>query len=433
MGVPNTEDTTVIERQEEEVARFLNGGEGPVSSLILKGFKTYEWSKQKAFENKRIAGTVGPAVGFIEDTVVTAAKLSPIKVDKVVSVMDSGVEGALKYGQNTKETVVSTINDVAAKPGEIKKNTLTNLHNRLEKFRKQDETTPDVTSVKPEDVGFKVIYSDVKTLTDQGANKILDVSEKYVDKYLHEEKNVEEEGEELGVRADTTTGRAFQLSKVVTKRMQRRAMAGLRSLKLRTKRVVHVDLMKYSKMLDYDAMKERLGNAKESAKETFENRVAVPSRNLKAGLCHRYEDVKAVTDRYQKQIREKIMQIRIPYQDEIKGYVNYVKETCDKRIIKPVEEIIETLKKDYEAEVKKIEKEQDPNKPHTIEAGARALVSAARYRMNVLMEQATGYFHRKAEQQQPSRREPKGVGKVRLERVNGEEEEDEALYDAADE
>mmetsp|Transcript_8766 Transcript_8766/g.10483 ORF Transcript_8766/g.10483 Transcript_8766/m.10483 type:complete len:404 (-) Transcript_8766:68-1279(-) len=378
----------VVTESESEVVRHLNGAEGPVSSLLFQGFKTYETAKQKVSDSKRLS-TVVPAIDFVENTFSKANEYSPVKVDRVVGALDSGVDTAMKYGNDTKETVVSTAAAVSAKPIELKNSALTTIHTQLGKLIKEDEA--ESKEVSPEEMGLTVIMDDVSTISSQSAQKILDVSEKYVEKYLHEEKEDEDE-ESLTEeeKAKSATTRAYVLSKVVSKRMQRRVYAGLNHLQLRTKEVVHIDLVKYSEMLDARKQQVAAGYdyAKDVAVSNFETRVAVPTKKVTAAVGDKAVEAKEVAEKYGKIVANKVVAIKVPFTDkDILYYVNTAGEITDKRVVKPVEEIIETFKHDLEVEKKK----RDSEKPLTIEAGFRALLAALRYRTSVVINHARNY------------------------------------------
>merc|ERR1712227_672902 len=88
-------------------------GDGKISSLLQQGLETYSSAKNAVLENKRLGETVNvaPAVTFFEETVVKAAELSPVKLDRsTVETLDSNVDSALKYGEETKEAVKAKVN-----------------------------------------------------------------------------------------------------------------------------------------------------------------------------------------------------------------------------------------------------------------------------------------------------------------------------------
>jgi len=271
---------------------------------------------------------------------------------------------------------------------------LSAVHTHLEKYideSRLEEGEEKVATISPGEMGIKIIFDDVSLLSSQRAQKILDVSETYVDKYLHEEDEEDELDVSVEEKAKSAAARAFVLSKVVSKRMQKRALAGLTSLKLRTQEVVHIDLMKYSQMLD--SGRHQIGVAYDYSKAyvmtTFENRVAVPARKVSNEIGVKADEAKVVAEKYGKQVADRVVAIKVPFTEkDVLYYLTTASETADKRIVKPLEEIVETFKKDLEVETKK----QDPEKPLTIEAGFRALISASRYRASIILASARNYY-----------------------------------------
>mmetsp|Transcript_10571 Transcript_10571/g.12054 ORF Transcript_10571/g.12054 Transcript_10571/m.12054 type:complete len:247 (-) Transcript_10571:153-893(-) len=228
-------------------------------------------------------------------------------------------------------------------------------------------------------IGFREIFGDVQEITNSRAQKFLDASETMVDKYLEKDPEEEIENQKEGQNEKDVTTRAFQLSKVVSKRMQKRAFSVLESVKRRTEDVVHVDLMEYSKMLE---------SAKDYTKSTYEHRVTEPLHKVKAEAGIKAHEAKGLAEKYAKIGYDKIVHVRVPYTDkDMLYYLTAMKQRVNTRIVKPCEEVVEAFKKDLEVEKMK----QDPDKSLTIEAGFRALLAAARYRTAIILTNAKSY------------------------------------------
>lgn len=349
---------------------------GYVRTILYRGYDGYAWSKEKALQSKVLKPRLEPSLNFIENKLIQAKDKLP--VEKVVDALDTRIDSTIKYSSDTIQGVVK-------KPVELKNGTLMVIHKNLGKLKAEDEGTEEESkeddSNKENEPSLKVIYTDVKEITNQSATKVLDASESLVNKYLPEEEveMKQADDESLTTAKSNAAYRAFTLSKVVTKRMQRRAMGRLDHLKLRTKQVTHVDLVKYSDMLD--SRKAWLEQTKEGIKTGVDNRVVQPLRKVGDRMGHGYGDLKEKAKQYQESARKSIVQIKIPFSDRIVRLWTVVGNQCDQKIVKPAEKIVETFKAELHKQQEIVKnQEDDPNKPLTVEAGLRAVVAAARFR-----------------------------------------------------
>lgn len=342
---------------------------GIVTSMLTKGYDSYTWSKEKALKSKVLKPTLEPSLNFIEAKLSEAKKVYP--VEKVVTGLDNRIDSALKYSQDTLQTVV-------AKPIELKNGTLTILHKNLDKLKTEEEEIEKKDSEeKSQDEGERSlleIYTDVKVITSQRAQKILDASEKIVNKYLPEN---EEESEEV---PKNSAYRAFYLSKVVTKRMQRRALSKLDQLKLRTQSVVHIDLVKYSNMLDLESKKAWLNST------TFVTAGKSAGKKVSSQISEVKKSAVEKTEKLRENVSSQFLVLKKTAANNVPKKIvdtwESVGESCDKLVVKPCEQIIDTFKQELQKQQEIVKnKEDDPNKPLTIEAGLRAVVAAARFRL----------------------------------------------------
>lgn len=357
-----------------------DGDAGYVRAILYKGYDSYTWSKEKALQSKVLKPRLEPSLAFIESKLSEAKGKLP--VEKVVDALDSRIDNTLKYSTDTIQVVVN-------KPTELKNGTLMVLHKNLGKLKTEEgteeETKEDEGNEKEnEEPTLKVIYSDVKEITTQRAAKVLDASENLVNRYLPESEveAKQADDESLTTAKSNAAYRAFTLSKVVTKRMQRRALSRLDRLKLRTQEVTHVDLVKYSDMLD--SRKAWLAKRKDGVKASVNERVVKPLRGVGARMDHGYGDLKEKAKQYQAAARKSIVQLgyKIPFSDKIINAWTVLGDQCDQKIVKPAEKIVETFKVELHKQQEIVKnKEDDPNKPLTIEAGLRAVVAAARFRL----------------------------------------------------
>ena len=373
---------TDYEQKAVESAMDVHGQDqdaGYVRAILYKGYDGYTWSKEKALQSKVLKPRLEPSLNFIESKLSEAKGKLP--VEKVVDALDSRIDNTLKYSSDTIQVVVK-------KPTELKNGTLMVLHKNLGKLKTEEEATEE-ESKEDEDKenaepSLKVIYSDVKEITTQRASKVLDASEDLVNKYLPESEveAKQADDESLTTAKSNAAYRAFTLSKVVTKRMQRRALSRLDRLKLRTQEVTHVDLVKYSDMLD--SRKAWLKQKKEGVTSEVNQRVIEPLRSVGTRMDHGYGDLKEKAKQYQEAAKKSVVQLKykIPFSDRIIRVWTVLGDQCDQRLVKPAEKIVETFKIELQKQQEIVKKqEDDPNKPLTVEAGLRAVVAAARFRL----------------------------------------------------
>lgn len=380
------EQKTVVETEHEHDA-------GYVRAMLYKGYDGYAWSKEKALQSKVLKPRLEPSLNFLESKLSEAKGKLP--VEKVVDALDTRIDSTLKYSSDTLHGVVN-------KPVQLKNGTLMVLHKNLGKLKteeasqeesKEEEAEEDKENMperngngekeEEEEASLKVIYSDVKQITKERAAQVLDVSEELVNKYLPEcEVEMKQADDESLITAKSNAAyRAFTLSKVVTKRMQRRALSRLDRLKLRTQEVTHVDLVKYSDMLD--SRKAWLEQTKESVKAKVDEKVMQPLGKVGEKLGHGYGDLKEKAKSYQASAKTSLVQLKkkLPLVDRIGRMWAAVNEQCEEKIVKPAEKIVETFKVELHKQQEIVKnKEDDPNKPLTVEAGLRAVVAAARFR-----------------------------------------------------
>merc|ERR1712227_625580 len=372
-------------------------GDGKISSLLQQGLETYSSAKNAVLENKRLGETVNvaPAVTFFEETVVKAAELSPVKLDRsTVETLDSNVDSALKYGEETKEAVKAKVNSTKEIVVDTVYSTKDAVVERVNCTK--DTVIETVTSTKETVVGKVTTTKEAAADT---ANQLLDVSESYVEHYLEELKEEEEEakpvssGLEQGRKEPKAVGtRIFELSKTVSKRMQKRAFAGMDSLKLRTEQVVHLDLMQYSEMLD---------SAKGDVLETYNTKIVLPAREktiqakkaaveAKDVCVAKASDAKELIVISADEVLVKVAAVRVPFtENDVMFYWTIAAEEADSRIIKPFGGLVESLQKEFAAEVDLLQsqEEDDANsKELTLEAGLKALVAVLRRRTSIIFE-----------------------------------------------
>lgn len=424
---PVVEEVAVCE---PEMEAATNKTDGKISSLLQQGLETYSSAKNAVLENKRLGETVNvaPAVTFFEETVVKAAELSPVKLDRsTVETLDSNVDSAIKYGEETKEAVKAKVNSTkeivvdtvySTKDAVVERvnctkdtvvETVTSTKDTVVgKVNTTKETVVDTVNSTKEALASQVActketvvgkVTSTKEAAVDTANQLLDVSESYVDHYLEELKEEEEEAKPVSSdleqeRKETKAVgiRIFELSKTVSKRMQKRAFAGMDSLKLRTEQVVHLDLMQYSEMLD---------SAKGDVLETYNTKIMLPAREktiqakkaaveAKDVFVTKASDAKELIVDSADEVLVKVAAVRVPFtENDVMFYWTIAAEEADSRIIKPFGGLVESLQKEFAAEVDLLqsqEKDVANAKELTLEAGLKALVAVLRRRTSVIFE-----------------------------------------------
>eukprot|EP00516_Mucochytrium_quahogii_P004210 CAMPEP_0203746144 /NCGR_PEP_ID=MMETSP0098-20131031/1673_1 /ASSEMBLY_ACC=CAM_ASM_000208 /TAXON_ID=96639 /ORGANISM=" , Strain NY0313808BC1" /LENGTH=454 /DNA_ID=CAMNT_0050634129 /DNA_START=66 /DNA_END=1430 /DNA_ORIENTATION=- len=384
--IEEEQPVAVCEEKDQEVV----AADGYVSRLVDMGLENYKWGKDLTLQNKLVGARVGPLVNFAEEKLQAGLNVSPVKVEDVVSALDSRVEKAVTYTVETKTAIQTRVENsvsytqekvskAAEKPGQWKNDTLGYVHDKLQQLKVEEKPEEE------ESADVSMIVNDAKVVTAERLNLLLDASAGYLEQYLPP---MEEGAEEsLTVEGKTTeirpvANRALRLSKVAAKRMQDRALSKMGQLKLRTSNVVHVDLLKYSEWLDLESKKETV----KVTMQKVDERLVKPT---KEELSRRVEQVEKVAGQTKEMINSRVIApakahlepIYLPVRDGVIRVWTNVGDEYAERVAKPRDQIIKMFRDELK-EQQLLAKKKSGDEQMTIGAGLAAVVAATRTRLS---------------------------------------------------
>jgi len=343
--------------EEQQAARVA-----PLGSLVGVSLENYKWAKDLVANNKTIGSRVGPIIDYTEETTKSVLKKSPIQVEDIVTAVDTRVDKAVTYGSNTVKTVVHA-------PGKLKNNTLAIVHDRLNRFKIEQDESEDTA-----EPGVTTIAEDAKLITAERLSRLLDASEGYLAQYFP----ISEDDRET-LKVESPRGhlkpiamRAGKQGRLAARRMQEQALAKVSGLKKRTGEVVHVDLVKYSEFLD--RQKDNVKQTIYITLEKIDEKVVQPTKDVAS------KSTAAVKDRVIYPAKNRIVSVQIPFKDRFVRIWTVVGDEYNQRVVEPRDQIVAMFRKELaiQQELAKGQSGEDL----TITDGLKAVIAAARSRLS---------------------------------------------------
>lgn len=339
---------------EEEKPAFLG-------RLVDMGVENYKWSKDLVAQNKTLGPRLSPVITYTEETTLSLLGKSPIAVDDVVTAVDSRVDKVVTF---TGEKV-QAVRDAP-------KNTFGYVHDKLSSLRVEQEEG-DAEDTESEDPSVTTLLTDVKSVSAERLNLLLDASEGYLQQYLPP---TEEEQEELKVEGKISElrplpTRFYKISKVTVNKIGQTAVSKSREITERTKNTVHVDLIKYSEWLD------------KSVKEPVAKRLAIVDEKLAISQKVTRVDI-AVVQPIKAQVNKRVEQVDgklvQPAKEKFVLVVTTISSKYDEKVVQPRDQIIQMFREELDTQ-KALAAEKSGGEDLTIAAGLSAVVAAARARL----------------------------------------------------
>lgn len=333
----------------------------PLGTVLKLSLENYEWAKDYVVSNKTLGPRVSPLLEFGENTTKKVLDASPIKLETVVEAVDTRVDAAVTYGSET-------VQKVREAPGKIKNKSLSAVHNKLNDIKVDKDE-------EPAELALATVADDVKVITSERLSMLLDASEGYLAQYLPIS---EEDKEEIKVEVakgelKPLATRAGKQSKVAAKRMQEQILAKISGLKARTSEVVHVDLVKYSEYLD--KQKTNVTTRIYVALEKVDEKAVQPVKEVTA------KGVNAVNTRLIVPAKERLLSVRLPFQDRFVRIWTVVGEEYEAKIVKPRAQIVQMFREELAIQKELAREKSGSGEDLTITAGLKAVVAAARARL----------------------------------------------------
>jgi hypothetical protein len=174
--------------------------------LVNFSLDNYEWAKDYVVNNKTLGPRVSPLLEFGENTTKKVLDASPIKLESVIEAVDTRVDRVVTGTVETTQAVI-------AAPGNLKNKTLEFTHEKLNLIKIDKDATEA-------DLAVSTIAEDVKVITSERWNMLLDASEGYMAQYLPIS---EEDKEDIKVEAQKgelkpLAIRSFRQTKVLARR-----------------------------------------------------------------------------------------------------------------------------------------------------------------------------------------------------------------------
>lgn len=355
-----------------------------MSHLVNVSTENYKWAKDWVAQNKTLGSRVSPLIEFTEEQTLTLLKKNNVNVEEVISAVDAKVEQAIEYTAKTViqagEYTSETVKQVREAPAKLTSSTLAMVHENLKKLRVEqgeEEGSEEVTVSK--------IAEDAKSITAERLNQLLDASEGYLAQYLPISDDDKKEMKVEGAKGELKplAVRATKQGRLAAKRLQEQAFNNLQGLKMRTDKVVHVDLVKYSEFLD-----KQKDNALQTiylTLEKFDEKVVKPTKEAAAEGVKVVEErvsegVKVVGERVITPAKQRIVSVELPFRDSIVHVWTVVGDEYNHRVVQPRDQIVQMFREELALQQELAK--QKSGEDLTVTAGLNAVVAAARARLS---------------------------------------------------
>lgn len=333
----------------------------PMGSLLNFSLDNYEWAKDYVVNNKTLGPRVSPLLEFGENTTKKVLDASPIKLETVIEAVDTRVDRVVTGTVETTQAVI-------AAPGNLKNKTLEFTHEKLNLIKIDKDATEA-------DLAVSTIAEDVKVITSERWNMLLDASEGYMAQYLPIS---EEDKEDIKVEAQKgelkpLAIRSFRQTKLLARRTPEKLFSKVSGITTRTKEAVHVDLIKYSEYLD--KQKQNVTTTVYVAWEKVDEKVVQPTKEVAV------KSSEAIKNKVLIPVKDRVVAIRLPFHDRIVNIFAVVGDEYETRVVRPRAQIVKMFREELELQ-QQLAKKESSNDDLTITDGLKAVVAAARTRIS---------------------------------------------------